>query len=182
MERLGLHLVEGRMLDETDHADASPSVALSEAAAEALWPGESAIGKRIVDRFSGSRTVVGVVSDARMRGLGRIHSEMLRDSYITLDQSPSTRANILLRTSGDRTAVVNQVREIVMEIDPTRALFDVSTMDESMSEDRREMGFITTLMMLFAGTAAVLTTVSIYGVMSYATSRRTRETTWPSGS
>jgi ABC-type antimicrobial peptide transport system permease subunit len=37
------------------------------------------------------------------------------------------------------------------------------------------MGFITTLMMLFAGTAAVLTTVSIYGVMSYATSRRRRE-------
>jgi putative ABC transport system permease protein len=175
MERVGLQLVEGRMLDETDHADALPSMVVSEAAARALWPGESAIGKRVVDRGSGWRTVVGVVSDARMRGLGRIHSQMLRDSYIALDQNPSTRTNVFLRTAGDRTAVVNAVRDVVREIDPTRALFDVSTMDESMAEDRREMGFITTLMMLFAGTAVILTTVSIYGVMAYATSRRTRE-------
>ncbi len=175
MERLGLQLVEGRMLDETDHADAPPSMVVSEAAARALWPGESAVGKRVVDRRSGWRTVVGVVSDARMRGLGRIHSEMLRDSYIALDQSPSTRTNVFLRTTGDKTAVVKMVRDVVREIDPTRALFDVSTMDESLAEDRREMGFISTLMMLFAGTAVILTTVSVYGVMSYATSRRTRE-------
>ena len=44
-----------------------------------------------------------------------------------------------------------------------------------MAEDRREMSFINTLMMLFAGTSAILTTVVIFSVMSYATSRRTRE-------
>ncbi len=48
-------------------------------------------------------------------------------------------------------------------------------MEASMAEDRREMRFITVLMILFAGVAAILTTVSIYGVMSYAASRRTRE-------
>jgi putative ABC transport system permease protein len=175
MESLGLDLVEGRMLDETDHADAPASMVVSVAAARALWPGESAVGKRVVDRRSGWRTVVGVVSDARMRGLGRIHSQMLRDSYITLDQSPSTRTNVFLRTNGDKTAVVRMVRDVVREIDPTRALFDVSTMDESMAQDRREMGFITTLMMLFAATAVILTTVSVYSVMSYTTSRRTGE-------
>ena len=53
MERLGMQLVEGRMLDETDHANASPTVVLSEGAAQALWPGESAVGKRIVERHGG---------------------------------------------------------------------------------------------------------------------------------
>lgn len=48
-------------------------------------------------------------------------------------------------------------------------------MDESMAEDRREMGFITTLMALFAVTTAILTTVTVYSAMSYATSRRTHE-------
>jgi predicted permease len=175
MESLGLDLVEGRMLDETDHADALPSMVVSRAAARSLWPGESAIGKRVVDQHSGWRTVVGVVSDARMRGLGRIHSQMLRDCYITLDQNPSTRTNIFVRTTGDKAAMVRMVRDVVREIDPTRALFDVTTMDESMAQDRREMGFITTLMMLFAATAVILTTVSVYSVMSYMTSRRTGE-------
>jgi putative ABC transport system permease protein len=110
-----------------------------------------------------------------MRGLGQTHSEILRDVYIPLAQNPLTRTNIFLRAPGNRAAVVSQVRELVREIDPTRALFEVSTMAESMAEDRREMGFITTLMMLFAGTAALLTTVSVYGVISYSTSRRTRE-------
>jgi predicted permease len=176
MESLGLQLVEGRMLDETDHADALPSVVVSEALAKALWPGESAIGKRVVELGGDdSRTVVGVVADARMRGLGRIHSEMLRDFYIAFEQLPSSRTNIFLRTTGEVAAAAKMVRDTVSTIDPTRALFDVSTMDASMAEDRREMGFITTLMMLFAGAAAILTTVVIYSVMSYATSRRTRE-------
>jgi putative ABC transport system permease protein len=175
MERLGLKLIEGRMLDDSDRADALPSMVVSHSVAEALWPGESAVGKRIVDRGGGWRTVVGVVSDARMRGLGRIHSQMLRDSYTTLDQSPSPRTNIFFRATGDRAAAVNMARDAVRELDPTSALSGVTTMDESMAEDGREMGFITTLMLLFAGTAAILTTVSVYSVMSYATSRRTRE-------
>ncbi len=175
LERLGLELVEGRMLDETDQADAPPSIVVSEAAARALWPGERALGQRVVGGFSEPPTVVGVVSDARMRGLGRTHSEILRDVYIPLDQNPLSRTNIFLRAPGNRAAVVSQVREIVREMDPTRARFEVSTMAESMEEDRREMGFITTLMLLFAGTAALLTTVSVYGVISYATSGRTRE-------
>jgi predicted permease len=176
MESMGLRLVEGRMLDETDHADALPSTVVSEAVARTLWPGESAIGKRVVDLGGeGWRTVVGVVTDARMRGLGRIHSEMLRDFYITFDQHPSSQTNVFLRTTGDMAAAVKMVRDTVREIDPTLALYDVSTMDASIAEDRREMGFITTLMMLFAGAAAILTSVVIYSVMSYATSRRTRE-------
>jgi predicted permease len=176
MESLGLRLVEGRMLDETDHADALPSTVVSEAVARALWPGESAIGKRVVDlEGEGWRTVVGVVDDARLRGLGRTHSEMLRDFYITFDQHPFSQTNVFLRTTGDMAAAVKMVRDTVRETDPTLALYDVSTMDASIAEDRREMGFITTLMMLFAGAALILTTVVIYSVMSYATSRRTRE-------
>jgi putative ABC transport system permease protein len=175
-ESLGLRLVEGRMLDRTDHADALPSMVVSVSVAHALWPGQSAIGKRTVDPFGeGLRTVVGVVSDARMRGLGRIHSEMHRDFYVTFDQVPAAQTNIFLRTSGDKAAAARMVRETVREIDPTLALFDISTMDASMAEDRRAMVFITILMMLFAGAAAIITTVGIYSVMSYATSRRTRE-------
>jgi predicted permease len=176
LERLGLRLISGRMLDATDHAGALPSAVVSESAARALWPGRSAVGKRIADPDGeGWRTIVGGVSDARMRGVGRIHGEMLRDVYLTLDQIPEAQTNVVLRASGDPAAAIARVREAVRAIDPTRARFEVSTLEASLAEDRREMSFVTLLMVLFAGAAAILTTVAVYGVISYATSRRTRE-------
>jgi predicted permease len=176
MERLGLRLVDGRMLDDTDHAHALPSVVVSQALAGALWPGELAVGRRIVDPWTGAwRTVVGVVSDARMRGLGRTHSQMLRDFYVTFDQLPHAQTNIFLRPRGDGAAAVDMVRDTVRSIDPALPLFDVTTMDASMAEDRREMGLLTTVMLLFAAAAALLTTVGIYSVIAQLTSRRINE-------
>jgi len=176
MERLGLRLVDGRMLDETDHAEALPSVVVSHALADALWPGQNAVGRRIVNPWGeGWRTVVGVVSDARMRGLGRTHSQMLRDFYVTFDQLPHAQTNIFLRPRGDVRAAIEAVREAVRSIDPRLPLFDVLTMDASMAADRREMGLVTTVMMLFAAAATLLTTVGIYSVIAHSTSRRTNE-------
>lgn len=176
LERIGLRLLEGRMLDATDDANALPTVVVSETLARTLWPGESALGKRMVDvTGEGWRTVVGVVSDARMRGVGRTHAQLLRDCYLTLDQYPMANVNVFLRTQGDTEAVIRMVRDAVREIDPTRALFNISSMTANMEEDRREASFITTVMLLFAGATVFLMTLCLYSVLSYTVSRRSRE-------
>ncbi len=176
-EKIGLRLLAGRMLDETDRADGLATIVISKAIADELWPGESAIGKRVVNVFGqdGWRTVVGVVSNARMRGLGRSHSEMLRDCYVTFDQLPAAQVNVFVRTETDKATMVEMVRDVVRKIDPTRAVFEAITMEESMAEDVSGIRFRTILMLLFAGAAVVLTTLGIYSVMSYSASRRTRE-------
>jgi len=177
MQEIGLQLLDGRMLNETDRADGLPTVVISQAIADELWPGESAIGKRITNVFGSEDfyTVVGVVSDARMRGMGRIHSQMLRDAYFTLDRLPMANVNVFLRTKADKAAMVEQVRGVLQNIDSTRALFEITTMKESMAQDVGEIRFKTILMLLFAGAATLLTTLGIYSVMSYSASRRTRE-------
>jgi ABC-type antimicrobial peptide transport system permease subunit len=100
---------------------------------------------------------------------------MLRDAYVAFDQIPAAEANIFLRTRGDRAVAIESVRAAVKAIDPTLPVFAVSTMDASLAEDRREMALITTLMMIFAGAAAILTIVSVYSVISYTSGRRTNE-------
>jgi len=146
LESIGLRLLEGRMLDATDNANALPTVVVSETLARSLWPGESALGKRMVDLTGeGWRTVVGVVSDARMRGVGRTHAQILRDCYLTLDQLPMANVNVFLRARGDTDDVISMVRDSVRAIDPTRALFNVSSMAASIEEDRSEVSFITTV-------------------------------------
>lgn len=177
MEKIGLRLLEGRMLDGTDRAEGLPTIVVSKAIADDLWPGESAIGKRVANVFGldGRRTVVGVVSNARMRGLGRTHSQMLRDCYVTFDQIPVSEVNVFIRTETDKAAMFEMVRNVVRTIDPTRAVFEAVTMDESRAEDVREIRFRTLLMLLFAGSAVILTTLGIYSVLSYSASRRTRE-------
>jgi predicted permease len=175
-QRLGLKLVEGRMIDETDRADSLPTMVISENLSRTLWPGESALGKRVVDPEAGGwRTVVGVVSDARLRGLGRIHSQMLRDAYVAFDQIPASQVNVFLRARGDRAAAIERVRAAVKAMDPTLPVFAVSTMAASLAQDGREIGLITTLMAIFAGVAAILTIVSVYSVISYTSARRTNE-------
>jgi len=176
LESIGLRLMEGRMLDATDDANALPTVVVSESLARSLWPGESALGKRMVDLTGeGWRTVVGVVSDARMRGVGRTHAQILRDCYLTLDQLPMANVNVFLRARGDTDDVINMVRDSVRAIDPTRALFNVSSMAASVEEDRSEVSFITTVMLLFAGATVFLVTLCLYSVLSYTVSRRSRE-------
>ena len=68
-------LIEGRVFDSRDAADGEPVVVLSRTLARALWGSDSAIGRHI-DTFSlsqnwRSRLVIGVVDDARYRGLER---------------------------------------------------------------------------------------------------------------
>ncbi|MDA8019505.1 MAG: ABC transporter permease [Thermoanaerobaculia bacterium] len=177
MRKIGLQLHDGRMIDETDRADGLPAVVVSQAIADELWPGERAIGKRLTNVFGSDEwyTVVGVVSDARMRGMGRTHSQMLRDAYFSLDQLPMGNVNVFVRTQTDRAVMVDQVRTVLRDIDPSRALFGVTTMDQSMATDVGEIRFNTILMLLFACAATLLTTLGIYSVMSHSASRRTRE-------
>jgi putative ABC transport system permease protein len=169
---LGVALYSGRRIEA---ADAPRRVAiLSRGAAETLWPGENAIGKRF-ERAEPSQTpfeVVGIANDVRTAGLDQAAPPLV---YVPLWERPPEVGAIAVRTSAAPLSAIALLRESVRAIDPAIPISNVVTMTQIERDSTAQRRFQTLLVGVFAAAALLLAAVGIYGVVSYSTARRTNE-------
>jgi len=172
---LGIPMVAGR--DFGDYGADGPRLAVvNKAFAETMFPGGNPIGQH-VHGGHWDYEIIGVVGNAKSRTIGEDTRPVL---YRSLDQSiaedPSGMGyTLVVHTPGNPAALAESVRRQIYALDRNIAIYNEETMEEHVRSAYFLPRLAATLFGVFGGIGLVLAAVGLYGVMSYAVSRRTKE-------
>ena len=159
---------------------------LSESAAKDLWPGRNPVGEKLVldgsNQFhpAGELTplgatyqVIGVVRDTR--GVLLDGSDASK-AYLTLPPDRLEDRPLLVRTEGDPRLLKDDIGRLVRSTDPNMVVYSETL--EQMLTDSPQFVFSRCSALfasLLGGLGLTLASVGIYGAVSFAVVRRTRE-------
>jgi predicted permease len=178
LKTLGVTLIKGRLIEESDRAGSLPVVVISEELARQAWSGEDPLGKRIkrvrADQNFPWMTVIGVVKDVKEDLFNyRVNRPVWYVPYAQVENN--FPVNLVARTNSDPTNLAAAVREAVHGIDPDQPISDVMTMNQNLSGVLVTERFGAILMSVLAASGLLLAALGLYGVMAYSVSQRTAE-------
>jgi putative ABC transport system permease protein len=172
LEVMGVPLLQGRMLSESDAANPPVPVVVSKSLAEMNWPGESALGRQMSWNHRNDLIVVGVVGDIRHRSL---HGDGEPTLYVPVAYSPLERMSIVFPTAGGSHAALEDVQAAIRSVSPDIPIGDPNTLVNLIRETEADGWFRAILIWIFAGAATVLASVGIFGVTAQVVLARARE-------
>jgi predicted permease len=172
-ETLRIPIVRGRALAETDVKGSVPVVVVNETMARKFWPEKDPLGKRF--RFFGEDSlveVVGVARDAKYNSLGEDPQYYI---YRPLPQDYSSNVTVVARAEGDPAQILLPIQRAILDQQRQLPLVGLSTVDQVIHNSLWASRLGASLLAAFGLLALLLGSVGIYGVMSYAVSRRSQE-------
>lgn len=169
-----------RLLAGADFPEAVPKgrhpVILNTEASRRLFGNEAAVGAT-VRMGDTAYEVVGIVATTKDRLISESPAPLLYEplAQTSDDAGAFTGLTVLVRASRSSDEIARELQRTVRELDPNLAVFNVSTMDEQVKRALLLPRVAATLFGMFAATGLVLSVVGLFGLMSYAVRRRTRE-------
>ncbi|MGQ0714169.1 MAG: ADOP family duplicated permease [Gemmatimonadaceae bacterium] len=172
-EALGVRLLEGRLFAPRETAEA-PVVLVSRSWVSKYYPGESALGKRMVRGGCLEcplSTIVGVVDDVRYSGL----TGPLDAMYTPVSEDWPRELYVYIRTATSPEELIAPVRDALRSVDPSIPLDDAASMEQRLYASVAQPRQWATMLGAFAAAALGLAAIGVFGMVSYSVSTRRRE-------
>jgi putative ABC transport system permease protein len=171
---MGMPLLSGRDLADTDDADAPRVAVVNESFVRYFFGTGDPLGRSFsYGRTQRSVTIVGVVRDGQSVTL---RDDPRRFVYLPYSQSSDIGSvTFYVKTAVDPDSLAGRMREAVTRVDPTLPVANVKTMKTQIRESLFVERLLAALSIAFGAVATLLASLGLYGLMSYAVSMRTRE-------
>ncbi len=175
LQTFGARLLAGRYFHEEEMEKRSETAIVNDLLATRLWPGTSAIGKKIcVDCTPDNpnwKRVIGVVSSVRH---GALNGPPPLNVYLA-SEAFEQAAFLVVRTERSPKELDKAVRRAIAKVDPDQAVLLSTSMESLVQDSVAGQRFIISLLSGTACLALLMSAAGVFGVISYMTSRRTQE-------
>ena len=177
---VGAHLLAGRDIAPSDEGKLTRVTVVNQALASFYFRGESAIGKYVHVNDSIAVQIVGVLGDVRDHDLVNQIPRRMYLPYVVTDSQPGQvgqpgSLRLEIRTTGKPADIAQPVRRAILSVDPSLPIDYIRPLGESMSRTISQQRLLAQIAAGFGVLALLLAAVGLYGVMTYAISRRTSE-------
>jgi putative ABC transport system permease protein len=174
-QTLRIPVLEGRAFADRDTRGSAPVIILNDVVAHQFWPGERAVGRRVVNANGDRYEVVGVVRRSKYMSVGEDPKPYVYFPIARQGASAAGARSLIARGTGGTATYLREMTAAIHAIAPDVALYETATLTDRVTKSMAPAIGGATSLSIVGLMALVLTSLGLYGTIAQTVSRRTYE-------